>query len=178
MRARQLIPPAFTSAALESIAIDTAKRAALLVTQRFGNVTALHTKSSATDVVTQTDVDAEVLIRALLSAATPGCGFVGEEGGTTGTDARLQWVVDPLDGTVNYLYGLPVFAVSIAAALDGEFVAGAVVDALRGETFSAFLGGGARIDGEAITASGVDTLAASLIGTGFSYSAPLHRDKG
>ena len=79
----------------------------------------------------------------MLLEATPGAGILGEEGGTTAPGARLQWVIDPLDGTINFIYGVPLFAVSIAAAVDGEIVAGAVVDVLRDELFSAHRGGGA-----------------------------------
>ena len=113
---------------LERIAVLVARAAAAQVAASFGSAAAIATKSSETDVVTQTDLDTETLIRRLLEEATPGCGFVGEEGGGTGADRRLQWIIDPLDGTVNFLYAVPIFSVSIAAALDGEFVAGAVVD--------------------------------------------------
>ena len=108
------------------------------------------TKSTPTDIVTQTDVDSERLIRDRLTTVTPDAGFVGEEGGTSHGGRRLQWVVDPLDGTVNFWYRLPVLAVSIAAAVDGVVVAGAVVDVMSGETFSAALGLGSRLDGRTI----------------------------
>jgi myo-inositol-1(or 4)-monophosphatase len=90
----------------------------------------------------------------------------------------LQWVIDPLDGTVNFLYGVPLFAVSIAAALDGEIVAGAVIDVLRGELFSAHLGGGARLDGAPIAVSGCTFLPRALVATGFSYQAQLRDLQG
>jgi myo-inositol-1(or 4)-monophosphatase len=87
-------------------------------------------------------------------------------------------VIDPLDGTVNFLYGVPLFAVSIAAALDGEIVAGAVIDVLRDELFCAHLGGGARLDGEPIEVSGCGVLAKALVTTGFSYHADLRDLQG
>ena len=87
-------------------------------------------------------------------------------------------MVDPLDGTVNFLYGVPIFAVSVAAAVDGEVVAGAVIDVLRGEMFSAQLGGGARCDGEPIAASACAALAAALVVTGFSYQADQRARQG
>jgi myo-inositol-1(or 4)-monophosphatase len=90
----------------------------------------------------------------------------------------LQWVIDPLDGTVNFLYGVPLFAVSIAAALDGEIVAGVVIDVLRDERFSAHRGGGARLDGEPITVSGCALLPSALVTTGFSYRAALRDLQG
>jgi myo-inositol-1(or 4)-monophosphatase len=164
--------------ALEAIAVDVARQAASMVADGYGRAASIGTKSSATDEVTQTDVDAEQLIRMLVSRATPGCGIIGEEGGGDGVGARVQWVIDPLDGTVNFLYGLPVFSVSIAVAVDGVFVAGAVVDALRGETFSACEGGGARLDGLPIGVSECSQLPAALIATGFSYTPRLRALQG
>ena len=121
-------------AELEWIAAATARAAAALVTATYGRPDAVGHKSSPTDVVTQTDLRAEELIRQRLREATPEGGVLGEEGATTDPGARLQWVIDPLDGTVNFLYGVPLFAVSIAAALDGEVVAGAVIDVLVTDT--------------------------------------------
>src|SRR6266508_6778259 len=97
--------------------------------------------------------------------------LVGEEGGASGQARRLQWVIDPLDGTVNFWYQLPVLAVSIAAVVDGLVVAGAVVDVTSGETFSAARQHGSRLDGEAISASGCDSLSVALVTTGFSYQS-------
>jgi myo-inositol-1(or 4)-monophosphatase len=165
-------------AELEQIAATTAREAAELVTATYGRPDPVGHKSSPTDVVTQTDLRAEELIRERLRAATPGGGVLGEEGATTDPGARLQWVIDPLDGTVNFLYGVPIFAVSIAAALDGEVVAGAVIDVLRGELFSAHLGGGARLDGEPIEVSGCALLPDALVTTGFSYQAQLRDVQG
>ena len=167
-----------SSLELEAIAISVARAAAAQVAVSFGKAAAIGTKSSDTDVVTQTDVDTETLIRILLEEATPGCGFVGEEGGGTGADRRLQWIIDPLDGTVNFLYAVPIFSVSIAASVDGEFIAGAVIDAMRAEVFSAHVGGGARCDGIAIHVSECSSLPLALIGTGFSYTPRLRAIQG
>ncbi len=149
-----------------------------MVAEGYGRATSVATKTSSTDVVTQTDIDTEQFIRTLLGAATPNCGIIGEEGGEDGAGARVKWVIDPLDGTVNFLYGLPVFSVSIAVAVDGVFVAGAVVDALRGEVFSACEGGGARLDGLPIGVSDCSSLPAALIATGFSYTPRLRALQG
>jgi myo-inositol-1(or 4)-monophosphatase len=170
--------PNLTPAELELIAIDVAQQAAVRVRAGWGTASSIGTKSSSTDVVTQTDVDTEKLIRALLIEATPECGIVGEEGGTENATKALQWVVDPLDGTVNFLYGVPIFAVSIGAAIDGEFVAGAVVDVLRGETFSASVGNGARLDGEPIRCSQTTAMSKALVVTGFSYTPRLRSMQG
>lgn len=163
---------------LEGLAVSAAGAAATLIRTHLGTARGIGAKSSPTDIVTQTDVDAERLIRDVLGAATPDAGFVGEEEGETTVGARLQWVVDPLDGTINFLYGLPVVAVSVAAAVDGEVVAGAVVDVLRGETFSAARDRGARVDGVPIAVSACPTFALALVTTGFSYRADLRAEQG
>jgi myo-inositol-1(or 4)-monophosphatase len=90
----------------------------------------------------------------------------------------LQWIIDPLDGTINFLYGLPLFAVSVAAAVDGGVVAGAVVDVLHDEVFSACVGGGARRNGMPISVSDCTSLPDALVTTGFSYQADLRAVQG
>jgi myo-inositol-1(or 4)-monophosphatase len=169
-------PPA--PAELERVASETGRAAAEIVTAAYGRPRAVGSKSSPTDVVTQTDLAAEELVRRRLLEATPAAGILGEEGGKTAPGARLQWVIDPLDGTVNFLYGVPLFAVSIAAAIDGEVVAGAVVDVLRDELFSAHRGGGARCDGRPISVSSCASLPQALVTTGFSYRAELRDIQG
>jgi myo-inositol-1(or 4)-monophosphatase len=163
---------------LEDLASVTAHAAAGVVTSAYGEPRTVGHKTSPTDVVTQTDLRAEELIRRCLLADTPQAGILGEEGGKTAPGARLQWLIDPLDGTINFLYGVPVFAVSIAAAVDGEIVAGAVVDVLRGELFSAHRGGGARCDGRPIAASSCSSLGEALVTTGFSYRSDLRNEQG
>ena len=139
------------------------------------------TKSSPTDVVTEMDRAAEALIRRLLLAERPGDAILGEEGGESG-HGRVRWIVDPLDGTVNYLYGLPDWAVSIAAEVDGTVVAGVVAVPARGEVFTAVLGGGAWLRSTAQpSGAGQQPVAArcnapvqlhqALVGTGFGYAA-------
>ncbi len=162
----------------EAVAVATVRRAARLIRDNLGQNAGVGLKSSPTDVVTQTDLDSESLIRECLLAATPGAGIIGEEGGQTTAAAPLQWIIDPLDGTVNFTYGVPLFAVSIAAAYEGTMVAGAVIDVLRDEVFSAGLDRGARCDGEPITASTCSSLADALVTTGFSYRAALRETQG
>jgi myo-inositol-1(or 4)-monophosphatase len=156
---------------LERIAAAVARSAAAVINDAHRQPVAVGSKLSPTDVVTETDLHAEELIRRLLGEATPEAGALGEEGGETAPGARLQWVIDPLDGTVNFLHGVPLFSVSIAAAVDGELVAGAVIDVLRDEVFSAHLGGGARLDGEPIAVSDCASLSRALVTTGFSHRA-------
>jgi myo-inositol-1(or 4)-monophosphatase len=165
-------------AELERIAGHSARAAAALVASAYGSPDLVGRKSSPTDIVTQTDLSAEHLVRRLLGEATPGAGFVGEEEGATAAGARLQWVIDPLDGTINFLYGVPVFAVSVAAAVDGEVVAGVVIDVLRDELFSAHAGGGARRNGEPIAVSDCASLPDALVATGFSYHAERRELQG
>jgi myo-inositol-1(or 4)-monophosphatase len=169
-------PPA--PAELERVASGAARAAADIVRAAYGRPRPVGRKSSPTDVVTQTDLRAEERVRRVLLGATPAAGILGEEGGTTAPGARLQWVIDPLDGTINFVYGVPLFAVSIAAAIDGEVVAGAVVDVLRDELFSAHRGGGARGDGRPISVSPCSSLAQALVTTGFSYRAELRDVQG
>jgi myo-inositol-1(or 4)-monophosphatase len=164
--------------ALADLAASVARRAATLVRSERTQVRRLEPKSTPTDALTQTDLDAERLIRDALSAATPGCGFVAEEGGVSSPRARLTWILDPLDGTVNFTYGLPVVAISIAAAVDGHIVAGAVVDVVGGETFAATRGAGATLDGRRISTSSCASLDLALVTTGFSYRSSLRAEQG
>ncbi len=143
----------------------------LLVEGRRRTVEVAETKSSPTDVVTAVDLASEQLIRERILAARPDDGFLGEEGddlpGTTG----VRWVVDPIDGTVNYLYGIQQFAVSIAAEVDGEVVAAVVHNPVNGETFTAAHGSGAWLGGHRLTGSRCDRMDRALVGTGFSYES-------
>ncbi len=167
-----LVPPALTAGDhLEAVAVEVAQLAAELVRASIGHAAAAGTKSSPTDVVTATDVESEALIRRELLERCPGSSIAGEElDDDRGTNA-IAWTVDPIDGTVNFLYNLPVVSVSIAASIHGTTVAGAVVDVLHGETFSASLGGGARRNGAPITSTDAGDLSQSLVATGFSYSS-------
>ncbi|MFL6204525.1 MAG: inositol monophosphatase family protein [Acidimicrobiales bacterium] len=133
------------------------------------------TKSTGTDMVTEMDRASEALIEAELLAARPDDGILGEEGARRPGTSGVRWVVDPLDGTTNYLYGFPGFNVAIAAERDGDVVAGAVYDVVRDELFSAHLGGGATRDGAAIAPSAAIELAHALVGTGFSYEPERRR---
>lgn len=170
--------PSPDPAALERIAVEVAELAADQVRASVGRARAVRTKSSATDVVTRTDLEVEARIRAELERRAPGSSLLGEEHGDHPGTSEVGWVVDPVDGTVNFLYDLPVVSVSIAATLRGEVVAGAVVDVLRAETYAGTLGGGSRRDGRSIAVNTPSELAQALLVTGFSYDAALRRDQG
>jgi myo-inositol-1(or 4)-monophosphatase len=148
-----------------------------------GGAAVVQVKSSPTDVVTEMDKAAEQLIRDRLQAARPGDAVLGEEQGQTGT-GRVRWIVDPLDGTVNYLYGLPDWAVSIAAEVDGVVVAGAVCVPLQRSMFTATIGGGAFLEsawlgGPQRLACNVGVpLASALVATGFGYAAARRAAQG
>ena len=130
----------------------------------------VQTKTSITDVVTAADTAAERLARRLLAQWRPGEPVLGEEeGGTSAATGDLCWVVDPIDGTVNYLYGWPWYSVSVAVQRDGQTLARAVAQPADGRLWSAALGQGADCNGIALQVSGARQLELSLIGTGFSY---------
>jgi myo-inositol-1(or 4)-monophosphatase len=129
------------------------------------------TKSSPTDHVTEIDQASERLIVEGIRRARPDDAILGEEGTEHSGTSGLRWVIDPLDGTTNFVYGLPAYAVSIAVEQDGRAIAGVVVDAARSETFTATLGGGAWLGSQPISCRSTDDLSLALVGTGFSYDA-------
>ena len=169
-------PPAADPAALLTIAVDVARRAADLLTARLDDERAdVGTKSTPTDMVTEVDRASEALIVDGLLAARPDDGVVGEEGTSTPGSSGIRWVVDPLDGTTDYLYGHPGFAVSIAAEDDAGALVGVVVDPLHGDTFAAVRGGGATRNGRPIACRDTTSLAVALVATGFSYDPDRRR---
>ena len=158
--------------ALPDLAVRASHAAGALLVERFhGPASGVDHKSSQTDPVSDADRDAEALIAGLLGSERPGDAVLGEEGAGSAGESGLQWVVDPLDGTVNFLYGIPQWAVSIACR-DAEGTIVAVVhDPLHGETFSAARGHGCSLDGRPLTIGPAPPLARALVGTGFSYVA-------
>lgn len=136
-----------------------------------GPLPGVFTKSSPTDVVTAADTALETLVRARLAQLRPGEPVVGEERGGAAVDGAVTWVVDPIDGTVNFLYGLPWYTVSLGATRDGVSLAGALAEPETGRLWSAALGGGATCDGRELHATVVTDLAMTMVGTGFSYRA-------
>jgi myo-inositol-1(or 4)-monophosphatase len=160
--------------ALTELAMSVAREAADLLMSGYGEAAVVQTKSSPTDIVTEMDQAAEQLIRDRLLAARPADAILGEEGGETGT-GTVRWIVDPLDGTVNYLYGLPDWAVSIAAEVAGVVVAGVVCVPLRRSLYTATLGGGAWLESawrdgpQRLACNTGVALARALVATGFGY---------
>jgi myo-inositol-1(or 4)-monophosphatase len=161
---------------LRALAEAVAREAgALLRTAYEGPELRVSSKSTPTDLVSEADHAAERLIRERLGAARPDDGVLGEEGGERAGTSGVHWVVDPLDGTVNFLFGLPQWAVSIACEDAQGALAGVVYDPLRDELFSAERDGPATLDGRPISASTRTDLATALIGTGFGYDADVRR---
>jgi myo-inositol-1(or 4)-monophosphatase len=161
------------SAELLDIAVTAARRAAELArSMRTDGVAGVSTKSTATDVVTAADRAVERQVIEELRARRPHDAVVGEESGTVdGSGSRVRWILDPIDGTVNYIYGIPAYAVSLAAEVDGVVVAGVVRNPVTGDEWTATRGGGAYRDGRRLTGSRVTELSQALLGTGFGYDA-------
>ncbi|TXN32379.1 inositol monophosphatase family protein [Lacisediminihabitans profunda] len=173
-----------TNEVLLAVARDIAIEAGELARRRRSEgVQVAASKSSLEDVVTLADRETEALIRARLSDARGDDGFFGEESGAGSGSSGLTWIVDPIDGTVNYLYGIPHYAVSIAV-VEGEpdpatwrALAGVVVNPATGEVFSATDGGGARLGDRPIAVAPPVELSQALVGTGFAYLAAIRAEQ-
>lgn len=184
------------SAGLEALAIDAARGGAELIARRL-DPTLIETKSSATDLVTDVDRAVEAHVVGLIRSRRPGDAILGEEGGVhpsvragapAGRESEVRWVIDPIDGTVNFVLGLPIFAVSVAAEVAGITVAGCVVRVRvgdgdgDGEVFHARLGGGSflGLGARALRLHGPRTvgLDQAVVGTGFSYDSAVRTRQG
>lgn len=177
---------------LLELACAAATAAGNLLLERGGRPEVVATKSSPTDVVTDADQAAEALIREQIGAQRPGDRILGEEGGEIpaagGAPTGVRWIVDPLDGTVNYLYGRPDWAVSIAAEAGGTVVAGAVFVPRRDELFTAAAGAGAflsagfstsgRAGATRLACNTAVPLGSALVATGFGYAAGRRQVQG
>ncbi|HEX7743920.1 MAG TPA: inositol monophosphatase family protein, partial [Micromonosporaceae bacterium] len=150
---------------------------------RADGVSGVATKTTDTDVVTAADRAVERQVVAALRALRPFDGVLGEEYGRAGADGpgpdpEVRWILDPIDGTVNYLYGLPWYAVSLAAEVDGQVVAGVVHNGATGEEWTATRGGGAHHQGHRLTGSAETDLRQALVATGFGYDAARRAHQG
>ena len=155
---------------LAEIAAELACAAGAVLRQRPDDL-GIESKSTPTDAVTVMDRAAEKVVLDGLRERRPGDRVVAEESGDSTTASKVVWYVDPLDGTVNYLYGLPPYAVSIAAYVDGEPAAGAVYDVSRDELFLGVAGGGATCNGVPLRCREQADAALALVATGFGYDA-------
>jgi myo-inositol-1(or 4)-monophosphatase len=164
--------------ALLALAEDLAIRAGRLAQElRTVAIAGGETKSSLTDLVTEADRAAEEAIIGGILAARPHDAVLGEETVARSGTSGVRWIIDPIDGTTNYVYGVPAYAVSIAVEAAGELVAGVVHDPVAHATFAATRGGGATCNGRPIRCSDREELATSLVGTGFSYLARRRADQ-
>jgi myo-inositol-1(or 4)-monophosphatase len=166
-------------AELLDVAIEAARAAGAELTSRFGHrARAVQTKTTPTDLVSEADVAAEAAIREVLAARRPDDSVLAEEGGLTGSSEEphsVRWVVDPLDGTVNFLFGIPVFCVSVAAERDGDGRVGVIFDPVRDEWFTARRSGPAKLNGEAIHGTDRSDLERAMVATGFGYEASVRQ---
>jgi myo-inositol-1(or 4)-monophosphatase len=167
-------------AQLRELAADIAREAGALARQRRAEgVSLAATKSTLADIVTEADREVEDLIRTRLAAERPGDGFLGEESGAAESETGVTWVVDPIDGTVNYASGIPMYSVSIAAvqgdAVPGRWqaLAAAVYMPMMDEMFEASLGGGAWLGHEKLAVT-TEAPAGALLATGFGYDPATH----
>ena len=159
---------------LLTVAREAAEAAADELRRRYHErARGVRTKSGPTDLVSDADLAAESAIRAVLGARRPGDSILGEEGGETG-EGELRWIVDPLDGTINYLYRIPAFAVSIAVEDPSGTLAGVVLDPIAEECFEATRSGEPILNGEPICPDGrAETLDLAMVATGFNYDATV-----
>jgi myo-inositol-1(or 4)-monophosphatase len=156
-------------AQLLALATDLARRAGALALGMREGVEELDPKSSPTDVVTAADKAVERLLVDALRTARPDDGLLGEEGASDSGTTGLRWVIDPIDGTVNYLYGIPQWAVSIGVEDANGTLVGVVFDPSKDELWQAVRGEGSTLNGRPLRCSTASSLAQSLVATGFGY---------
>lgn len=176
------LPDDVTIAGLRALAERLAREAGALVRDgRPEHVEVAATKSSAVDVVTAMDAESEALLRRIIARERPDDAILGEEEGASAGTSGLTWVIDPIDGTVNYLYSVASYAISVAVVAgppdpaEWTVLAGAVHSIVDGRTWTAGLGAGATLDGEPVVVNPAGPLATSLVGTGFGYDADRRR---
>jgi myo-inositol-1(or 4)-monophosphatase len=170
-------------AALLAVAREAATRAGSLLRERFeaGNERRIASKTTPTDPVSEADLASQRAIRTLIAERRPADAFLGEEEGADEVGSSgLRWIVDPLDGTVNFLYGIAQWSVSVAVADEAGALVGVVHDPISGETFDAVRGGPASRNGAALRGRAADAtpLEQALVATGFAYDARLRAAQG
>lgn len=169
---------------LRELAVQLAREAGgLIVSRRAGHIRVQNTKSSDVDVVTAVDKESETFLFERLRELRPGDGFLGEEGKVVESSTGVTWVVDPIDGTVNFLYNIPHYAVSVAAVTgepspsSWQVEAGAIFNPATGEMFHAFRGGGAFFEEQRLQVAEPPPMKLALLATGFAYSSAMRREQ-
>ncbi len=165
-------------ASLLALAQRMAMAAGSLILEGLHRERTLDTKSSGTDLVTEMDKAAEALIVSMIDEERPHDGILGEEGTSRTGTSGVRWVIDPIDGTTNYVYRHPFFSVSIGAEQDGVTVAGAVAIPMLDDLYTAVLGGGAFRNGVPIRATSETDISKALVGTGFAYKPEIRSIQG
>jgi myo-inositol-1(or 4)-monophosphatase len=160
---------------LLTLATDAAREASRIHRQGLTRPNAVRIKSTPSDFVSDVDQRAERAVVDMLAAARPHDAVLAEEGEAHAGGSGVRWIIDPLDGTTNYLHGYPAYCVSIAAEVDGTVAVGVVGESSSGTLYSAVRGAGAWRDGEPIAARPEGVLARAIVGTGFSYDAHQRR---
>jgi len=151
------------------LAISAAYKAAEILRARFGNISRIRKKAAA-EIVTEADTESEEMIISTIHAEFPDHAVLGEECGLITGASEYKWIVDPLDGTVNFAHQIPIFSISIALAVRDTIVLGIILDPVNDELYSAVSGQGAQLNGEPIQVSATRTIADSLLVTGFPYN--------
>jgi myo-inositol-1(or 4)-monophosphatase len=160
---------------LLGVAEEAARTAGALLAERFvAGAGEVHAKSTPTDLASEADLAAEAAIRSVLGARRPDDAVLAEEGGgEEARDGQVRWVVDPLDGTINFLFGIPQWCVSVAATLGDATLAGVIYDPNHGELFAATADGTPTLNGSPLEPRSTSSLSEALLATGFAYDAEL-----
>lgn len=157
------------------VALKAAQDASELIMTRFSEGSRKIAGDYGHDVKLEVDVETEELIKRTIRAAFGHHGFICEESGAENSDSEYIWVVDPLDGTVNFSRGIPHFCTSIALKRGGEYLLGVVRDPVRNETFSAMTGAGSFLNGNPIKKRGIDSLGQAIVGGGFFHEGSIEK---
>ena len=152
-----------------AVAIEAARKGSAVLQTRFGNISKVH-KKMAQELVTEADTESETEIIKCISSFFPDHGILSEECGMLNSSSEYRWIIDPLDGTVNFAHGVPIFCISIALTFAGDVVLGVVFNPVLGELFAAISGKGAQLNSRPIQVSSVPAVSESLLVTGFPYN--------
>ena len=152
----------------KQIAIAAAYKAAEILRSRFGNISRVH-KKDAVEIVTEADIESETEIISAIRTGFPEHSILSEESGLKDGNSEFKWVIDPLDGTVNFAHQVPIFCVSIALTYRDDIVLGVVLNPVDGQLYSALRGQGAHLNGQPIQVSTATAVSESLLVTGFPY---------